>query len=457
MKILYFLFSNSYSLTYLSGSNNKKIKLANKLEYKDDVGAWAPVASISAFEKLEMPQKIELFGNDYVLWNKDNNWSLQRDVCPHRFAPLSQGRIEGNCIQCPYHGWEFDSNGSCTKIPQSESTHLNSIKLDTIPLYITHDLIWGFFDYYITGEFEMKSNTPDMLFPYLENTKNKNFFTKELPYSYDILIENFMDPSHIPYAHHGLQGRREDGCPIKMKKHIENETHLEISFEDNVNNNTRTGIVSFHRPSRYHYRTIRENGEYKINIEIYIVPIREGRTRVFLASPFSKGIIPTWVVHAMSNRFLNTDIWLHNAEIELRKNEKGDKAYTSMTTSDLGVNLWRQYWRSSGMINSPKNSYGPSDIKNLVKLSRKKQIDPWQTHSKQCSDCREALKNADKLNKIGNVILCLSIITPNNIIKCGMIFNGFFLKKISKKMQSAIRGEDAIDMIKDRSVSASMD
>ncbi|AII17149.1 putative phaeophorbide a oxygenase [Aureococcus anophagefferens virus] len=446
MKSFFFLISQSLS-------NQKKIQSINPYQY-NEIGAWVPVASISAFDKLETPQKLEIFGNDYVLWNTDKIWTLQKDICPHRFAPLSQGRIEGDCIQCPYHGWEFNSSGSCTKIPQLNDKPSNSINVDTIPLYITYDLIWGFFDFNITGEFGLRSNTPDKLHSNLEFTKDKNFFTRELPYSFDILIENFMDPSHIPYAHHGLQGRREDGSPIEMNKHIENETHLEISFEDNVNNKTRTGIVSFQRPARYHYRTIRENGEYKINIEIYVVPVCEGKTRVFMSSPFSRGIIPTWVVHAMSNRFLNTDIWLHNAEIELRKNDKGDKAYTSMTTSDLGVNLWRKYWRSSGMINSPKNSYGPSDIKNLVKLSTKDQIDPWESHSKHCFECREALKTANKLNTIGNIILGFSIITPFNIIKCGFIFNGFFLKRISKKMKSAIRGEDNIELIEQRSVSA---
>ena len=304
MKILYLVLNISYAnityaLTFLSRSNHKKPK-SGKPEYKEDIGAWVPVASISAFDKLETPQKLELFGSDYVFWNKDNVWSLQKDICPHRFAPLSQGRIEGNCIQCPYHGWEFNYNGSCAKIPQLEDMPPNSITLSTIPLFITHDLIWGFFDFNITGEFGLKSYTPDKQYPNLELTKDQKFFTRELPYSFDILIENFMDPSHIPFAHHGLQGKREDGCPIKMESYIQNETHLEVLFKDTVNSKNRTGIVSFQRPARYHYRTIRENGEYKINIEIYVVPVREGRTRVFMSSPFSKGIVPTWIVHALS-------------------------------------------------------------------------------------------------------------------------------------------------------------
>ncbi len=40
-----------------------------------------------------------------------------RDVCPHRFAPLSMGHIEGDAIVCPYHGLRFNGEGVCTHSP----------------------------------------------------------------------------------------------------------------------------------------------------------------------------------------------------------------------------------------------------------------------------------------------------------------------------------------------------
>lgn len=42
------------------------------------------------------------------------------DVCPHRFVPLSLGKVvRGNHIQCAYHGPEFDSSGACTHNPHT--------------------------------------------------------------------------------------------------------------------------------------------------------------------------------------------------------------------------------------------------------------------------------------------------------------------------------------------------
>jgi phenylpropionate dioxygenase-like ring-hydroxylating dioxygenase large terminal subunit len=65
---------------------------------------------------------VTLLGRDLVLWKDGNEkrWRCFIDSCPHRLAPLSEGRIEPRTghLQCAYHGWEFDQDGTCTKIPQ---------------------------------------------------------------------------------------------------------------------------------------------------------------------------------------------------------------------------------------------------------------------------------------------------------------------------------------------------
>ena len=44
--------------------------------------------------------------------------------CPHMGANLAVGgRVIGDCIECPFHGWQFRGNdGKCTKIPNSEKS-----------------------------------------------------------------------------------------------------------------------------------------------------------------------------------------------------------------------------------------------------------------------------------------------------------------------------------------------
>lgn len=67
---------------------------------------------------------IEVDGKSIGVFNVDGQFYALRNVCPHQFAPLCEGRItgtrlpsdvgeykwgmDGQIIRCPWHGWEFD-------------------------------------------------------------------------------------------------------------------------------------------------------------------------------------------------------------------------------------------------------------------------------------------------------------------------------------------------------------
>lgn len=42
-------------------------------------------------------------------------------------------------------------------------------------------------------------------------------FAREFAYSYETLFDNALDPTHVPWAHHGVLGRREHVQPIVME------------------------------------------------------------------------------------------------------------------------------------------------------------------------------------------------------------------------------------------------
>ena len=116
-------------------------------------GAWLPIGSAKSLVG-DVPVSIEVVGIKLAVWRNGTTWSVMRDVCPHRLAPLSQGRVDPStgCIECPYHGWQFETNGACSRIPQLEPDKRSAIGQDAIgrtgatsfPVRLIGDLIWAF-------------------------------------------------------------------------------------------------------------------------------------------------------------------------------------------------------------------------------------------------------------------------------------------------------------------------
>ena len=195
---------------------------------------------------------------------------------------------------------------------------------NTVPTYVLNDLVWGFFPEKLCGETSNILDTPEKTYGDLINQTNP-FFVRELPYSFDILIENFMDPAHIPFAHHGLQGVRTDGSPIPMEKVTFNNTTLEVSFNDTILNKSRQGVLSFNRPCGYHFKTKSlVTNKWKKNLQIYAVPVKNGRSRVLIQSPFKSKILPLLgdIVAKDKNayEYLSESIDLFPSQEELSKN-----------------------------------------------------------------------------------------------------------------------------------------
>jgi len=426
----------------------------------DAYGAWLPVHSVAALSGLG-PQKVQILGRDYAVWEDgDGVWSVVEDACPHRLAPLSQGRVNGDtgCLECPYHGWQFDAAGGCTAIPQGEVPRSKNVNANALPTRRTGDLVWAFFDEAQTGEHGLKSETPEQLYPWLDAHPDATFYFRELAYSFDVLVENFMDPAHIPFAHHGLQAVRSDGSPIAMTTLASNETHVETTFEDVIRGKERAGILSFRRPCRYNFQTKRDDGEYKVNLEIYATPVRAGNSRVFFASPLgSAWFVPTWLGHAGSNRFLNTDMWLHDAERVLRSDPRGDRAYVTPTSSDIGANAFRTFWRKSGMADAPPHSFGPARLEDLPPVSRADAIDPWATHAKQCASCRASLRSATRVERVGTAIACAAAFPSGAAATTALLATGLGLRAAAGWTKRVIRGELAPEHVADRSVAAADD
>jgi 5,5'-dehydrodivanillate O-demethylase len=106
---------------------------------------WHPVGCSELLT--HKPQRVKLLGEELVLYRTaDGPPAVMELRCAHRNVALDYGRVEGDCIRCPYHGWLYDPTGQCVEQPAepAESTFKDRIKLKAYPTQEFSGLIYAY-------------------------------------------------------------------------------------------------------------------------------------------------------------------------------------------------------------------------------------------------------------------------------------------------------------------------
>ncbi|NEP37256.1 Rieske 2Fe-2S domain-containing protein, partial [Moorena sp. SIO3B2] len=133
-------------------SQNKAVKKLGLGGYNSDFfdweEVWYPVFYVEDLDKSQ-PTRFTLLEQDIVLWwdKHEQMWRAFVDQCPHRLAPLSEGRInQDGRLECPYHGWAFSGTGQCEVIPQQKERGKAEISqracVNSLPTKIAQGLLF---------------------------------------------------------------------------------------------------------------------------------------------------------------------------------------------------------------------------------------------------------------------------------------------------------------------------
>ncbi|VAI23711.1 unnamed protein product [Triticum turgidum subsp. durum] len=115
----------------------------------DWLDQWYPLAPVCDLDP-GAPHGKTVLGLRVVAWydRAVDEWRVFDDACPHRLAPLSEGRIDDKGrLQCVYHGWCFDGRGACQFIPQAPAlgppVHKNSKAcVASYPSVVQNNILW---------------------------------------------------------------------------------------------------------------------------------------------------------------------------------------------------------------------------------------------------------------------------------------------------------------------------
>ena len=121
------------------------------------------------------------------------------DRCPHRFAPLSRGRVVGENLRCGYHGAEFNAAGACVLVPGQQIVPPKA-KIACYPLTEKHGYIWVWMgDPKLASDL---SSIPDLLYRSDHAGWDGGYgHFESIQTNYNLINDNLFDITHAEYVH----------------------------------------------------------------------------------------------------------------------------------------------------------------------------------------------------------------------------------------------------------------
>ncbi len=255
----------------------------------------------------DAPMKVRMLGCDFALFrDSQGKANCLSDVCIHRGGSLSckgeqiKSKVIDDNIQCPYHGWQFNGDGKCMKIPSQgpDGKIPERARIDAYPVQEKYGIVFAFL-----GDLPEDERPPILEAPEAEmDDWGVILQTYTLQTSYQRSIENAIDPAHNEFVHptHGFSGKDPNYFVPKLDL-IEEEWGVGFmtqysssgspskdvrAMKDNATTTAGSGTFG---PSQF-WTKIQPGGQFKMHQYVYDLPIDEFTTRVFLVSTRNTGL-----------------------------------------------------------------------------------------------------------------------------------------------------------------------
>jgi len=271
-----------------------------RLEEREEAGepvcwtkAWYPVLSVAHMEARK-PHPVEILGKRLVVWEtSEGEYGAADDACPHKLAPLSMGKVQGDgSLMCRYHGWCFNGSGKCTKLPMATSPNMEQKLCQTgrsavaaYPTKVHQGLLWVWPEAGpdSSAESERRPPSTSVLFDAAEPSTFRN------KVDFMSFVENAYDPCHANFLHEGLgfgAGYSPKTAVPMLDFKVDGDITAEgFTLRHGGYSKPTTGMLAtrtFSPPCTVRTDYLNPSG-LSIKSQLHFVPICPGETRVFFA------------------------------------------------------------------------------------------------------------------------------------------------------------------------------
>jgi 5,5'-dehydrodivanillate O-demethylase oxygenase subunit len=143
------------------------------------------------------PQRMKALGEELMIYRGASGAPVLMQLrCAHRSLALDYGRVEGDSIRCPYHGWLYDRTGQCLEQPAEPegSGFRDKVKLKSYPTQEAGGLVFGYL-----------GPQPAPLLPLYDilvaENGVKGVQMRNVNANWMNAVENIVDISHLAWLH----------------------------------------------------------------------------------------------------------------------------------------------------------------------------------------------------------------------------------------------------------------
>jgi len=193
-------------------------------------------------------KRIRYFDEELVLFRTRSGAPKVLDAyCSHLGAHLAEGgRVMGETIRCPFHGWQYDGDGQCTHIPYCKRVPATA-RVRSWDVVERNHII---FVWHHAEEKPPEWDVPDLTEFHDPEWTPPRYFELSVPVHMQDMAENNCDPVHFQYVHKmvGIPPSEisysDDGRIMHMLNRSEQETPLGTFEMELVREAWGLGLVS---------------------------------------------------------------------------------------------------------------------------------------------------------------------------------------------------------------------